>query len=416
MSRLLLLPITAVILVTTAIAMLVSSVLLPMPDPADASVQGGTEVVQRFYAAVNETIATGDPADLQMVVAPHFIEENPLPGVEPGRTGLENSLIALHGSVPGLRLVAEVLVASADQVVTRVDVRDDQTSAALPAAFGGRPAVWSAVEIFRVAGGAVVGRWSTTDRLALARPLAVVNHELPIPTPRVVSLSRVTMAPGARWDAPLAGPRLLFVEEGSLDVQAARGSATKATLGAGSDVVVTDGGRAEAPQCVMLAAGKAWLAPAGDRIGTTNASTEAALLLVVTFSEPEIPTGVVPEAVHLPPGVTVQILAGALATRLGSGAVTVALEQITLAPDADLTLSSAEGPILVAVETGALEAATWGTAWVRNSRDGMSVASRAARLSAENGLLLETGGMVALRNDDEQSAQALVVTIQTDMR
>jgi len=413
---LLLLPLTAVILVTTAIAMLVSSLLLPMPHPADASVQGGTEVVQRFYAAVNETIATGDPADLQLVVAPHFVEENPLLGVEPGRTGLENYVVALHGSVPGLRLAAEVLVASADQVVTRVDVRDDQAPAALPAAFGGRPAVWSTLEIFRVAGGAVVGRWSTTDRLTLARPLAVVNHELPIPTPRVVNLSRVTMAPGARWDAPLAGPRLLFVEEGSLDVQTAPGSATKATLDAGSDVGVTDGGREEAPQRVMLAAGKAWLAPAGARIGATNASSAAAQLLVVTFSEPEIPNGVAPEAVHLPPGVTVHVLAGDLATRLGSGAVTVALEQITLAPDADLSLSSAGGPILVAVETGALEAAAWGTAWARNSRDGMSVASRAARLTAENGLLLDTGGVVTLRNDDELSAQAPVVTIQTDMR
>ena len=107
--------------------------------------------------------------------------------MDPGRTGLENYLITLHGSVPGLRLVAEVLVASADQVVTRVDVRDDLTSAALPAAFSGRPAVWSRVEIFRVAGGAVVGRWGNTDGLALARPLVVVNHELPIPTPRVIS-------------------------------------------------------------------------------------------------------------------------------------------------------------------------------------------------------------------------------------
>jgi hypothetical protein len=79
-------------------------------------------------------------------------------------------------------------------------------------------------------------------------------------------------------------------------------------------------------------------------------------------------------------------------------------------------LSSAEGPILVAVETAQLEAAAWGTAWVRNSKDGMSVASRAALLTAEIGMLVEPGGVVTLHNDDERSAQALVVAIQTDMR
>jgi predicted ester cyclase len=412
MLRLLLLSLVAVILVAMAIAMLAGSMLLPVPHLANSSVQGGAAVVQRFYAAVNETIATGDSTDLQRVVAPHFVEENPLPGVEPGRAGLENYLITLHGSVPGLRLVAEVLVVSADQVVTQVDVREDQTSAALPAALGGRPAVWSAVEIFRVAGGAIVGRWGNSDGLALARPLAVANHELPVPTPRVVSLARVTMAPGTRWDAPLAGPRLFFVDEGSLDVQAARGATTKDTPGAGTDVAITE----EVPERVMLAAGRAWMAPAGAPIGMTNVGAAVAQLLVVTFSEPTIPNGVVPEAVNLPPGITVQILAGDLATRLGSGAVTIVLEQISLAPDADLSLSSAEGPILVAVETAQLEAAVWGTAWVRDSRDGMSVASHAALLTAENGMLLEPGGVVTLHNDDERSAQALVVAIQTDMR
>ena len=61
MPRYLLLPLTTVILVAMAIAMLASSVLLPMPDAAEVSVLGGTEVVRRFYAAVNETIATETP-------------------------------------------------------------------------------------------------------------------------------------------------------------------------------------------------------------------------------------------------------------------------------------------------------------------------------------------------------------------
>ena len=184
----------------------------------------------------------------------------------------------------------------------------------------------------------------------------------------------------------------------------------------GLEVTNVDADRVEAPQRVMLAAGRAWLAPAGVQLGVTNVGGAVAQLLVVTFSEPAIPNGVVPEAVNLPPGVKVQSRAGDLATRLGSGKVTIAMEQISLAPDADVSLSSAEGPILVAVETAQLETAAWGTAWIRNSSDGMSVASHTARLTTENGMLLEPGGVVALHNGDELPAQALVVAIQTDVR
>ena len=412
MPRYLLLPLTTVILVAMAIAMLASSVLLPMPDAAEVSVLGGTEVVQRFYAAVNETIATGNPAALQRVVTPSFVEENPLPGVDPGRAGLEDYLVALHDSVPGLRLVADVIVTSADQVVTRVQVRHEPTSATLHAAFGERRAVWSPIEVFRVADGVVVGRWGHTDGLTLARPLAEETLELPIPTPRVISLVRVALAPGARWDAPRVGPRLLFLEEGALDVQAVPGSTGEGTLDVGSHTIASDGGRADATQRVMLAAGKTFLAPAGAHMSTTNVGGAATQLLVVTFSEPQIPNGAAPEAESLPFGVEVQILAGDLATRLGSGSVTVALEQITLAPDAGLNLSSAEGPILVAVETGQLEAAVWGTAWVRRGSDGMSTAVDEATIAEGDGLLLHPGALIHVRNAGDKPAAVLILMLR----
>ena len=78
--------------------------------PQSSRSPGGPDVVERFYAAVNETIATGNPGALRRVVNPSFTDENPLPGVNPGRAGLEAYLVSLHRSDPGLRLEAEVLV------------------------------------------------------------------------------------------------------------------------------------------------------------------------------------------------------------------------------------------------------------------------------------------------------------------
>ena len=101
--------------------------------------------------------------------------------------------------------------------MTRIQVRPSELPGALPAPFGERPAVWSPIEVFRVTDGVVVGRWGYTDRLTSARRLAEQALALPIPTPRVVSLTRITLAPGTRWDAPrVAGPRLIFAEAGFL--------------------------------------------------------------------------------------------------------------------------------------------------------------------------------------------------------
>ena len=111
MPRPMLLGIIAMLLSGMALALLASALLLPQPAPPGRVLPDGTEVVDRFYAAVNETIATGDPAPVQQVVAPHFVEEHPLPGVRPGRAGLEEYLLTLHRSVPGLRLVAQIIVA-----------------------------------------------------------------------------------------------------------------------------------------------------------------------------------------------------------------------------------------------------------------------------------------------------------------
>lgn len=392
MPRSLFLPISMMILIAIAMAMLAGSMLLPTSEAIEFSASSWTEVVDQFYAAVNETIVTGNAVALSRVVHPSFADEDPLPGVDPSRAGLEAYLVALHDADPSLRLKAEVISASAGLVVTQVEVlRQAKTSVSAPS--GEALAAWSPIEVFRVADSVIVRRWGHTDGLALAKPLAAQRLELPVPTPRIVSLMRVTLASGTRWDAPrVAGPRLLYLEEGVLDVQA------------------------DTTQRVMLTAGKDWQAPPGSITSTTSVGSTAAHLLVVTFAEPRIPNGTVPEpeAGNLPAGITAQVLAGDLATNLGTGSLIVTLELVAFAPDADLNLWSTEGPILLAVQTGQLDTTTRGTAWVRRSRDGMSVASRAGIQTTENGMFLQPGGVVALQNAERRPASALVVTIRSE--
>lgn len=407
MSRALLFPLTMLLLIATAVAMLASAMILPMSEVTALTGPVREDVVERFYAAVNEAIATGNPASLRRVVTPAFTDDNPLPGVQPGRDGLETYLATLHEADPALRLEPRVIFADARQVMTRVDVARGLPDTAQPVTLGGQQAVWSPVEVLRVADGVVVGRWGHTDGLSVARPLAAAAFDLATPTPRVIGLARITQEPGTRWDAPrVAGPRLFVMQQGVLDVQAAPSPGTT------SHSIAASAGRVHPPIRATLGAGQSWQAPAGAVTSTTNTGSAASQVLVVTFVEPQIPNEKFAKVPGLPSGVTVEVLAGDLATPLTSGPVTVTLERIALTPQGDLTLSSTDEPIMVAVEAGQLEVTTSGIAWVRRHRDGVSTTSRATTLNPDNGLLLQPPGMVTLRNREPSPAQALVLTVR----
>ena len=88
------------------------------------------------------------------------------------------------------RLEAEVVISTNHQVMTRVQVIPGAVQAARTSEVVAPRAVWSPIEVFRLANREIVGRWSQTDGLSLARPLAAQRLNLPVPTPRVVSLVR----------------------------------------------------------------------------------------------------------------------------------------------------------------------------------------------------------------------------------
>src|SRR5215210_1107860 len=198
---------------------LIAGSFLWQPAIPPAAASGNTEVIRRFYAAANETIATGDTTALHDVVAPHFVDQDPIPGMNPDRGGLEGYLAALHALVPDTELLVEAVVAGGDRAMARVAVRGGQGPTPLRDAVVDQPVPWGPVDVFRIAGGKVVERWSQTDDLTLVRPVTEAAIDLLSPSPRVVTLDRMTFEPDAGWRPSPAGPRLIFLETGALRVE-----------------------------------------------------------------------------------------------------------------------------------------------------------------------------------------------------
>lgn len=412
MRRSLFLGASAIIFIGAAAAMIAAAVLaqpLPVTSSDTQGENAAADVARQFYAAVNATIATGDAAPLRTVVA-SFVDENPLPGVRAGREGLEEYLAALHAASPGTRLMVEEMVAAGDRVVAQVRVAGDPSSATLRGFLVDQPPIWGAVDVLRIADGVVVEHWGQSGDLALTRPLAEVELDLPVPAPRVVTLERLTMSHGATWHAAPTGARLLYLEAGALRVDLAASEEATASI-AGS---VTSGStpNAVSSQPAMLSPGRSLLVPADARCAATNVGAGQVRLLVATFAVPHIPNGDSLDSEPLPSGVTRQILAGDLATQTGIGPATLTLDRLSLARQARLSLSSDRGPVLLAVASGRLSASAWGTAWMRRGADGVSVQRGSGALTTGDGLLLHPGGLVAVQNADDGPSDVLVLTLR----
>jgi ketosteroid isomerase-like protein len=394
--------------VVAGVMLIAGSFLLQPPAPAVAS--GNTDVIRRFYAAANETIATGDTTALQAVVAPHFVDQDPVPGMKPDRGGLMGYLAALHALVPDTELLVEAVVAGDDQAMARVAVRGGQGPVSLRGAIVDQPEPWGQVDVFRIAGGKVVERWSQTDDLALIGAATEVALDIPAPTPRVLRLDRFTFEPNAGWSPPPAGPRFVFLESGSLRLEIADREPVTATLPV-AETARLAGIASKTPKVLSLSAGESSLVPAGADLAMINTGGGAARVLISTFSAPRTPGGA-PTADVLPPGVTSQTLAGGLATDVRVGPAALALAQVTLARNARLSLSSVDGPVLVAVESGRLTVEPWGRGWLRRGSDGVSVGLDEQVMARGDGLMLHQGGLATLQIAGDGPAVGYILTLR----
>jgi predicted SnoaL-like aldol condensation-catalyzing enzyme len=402
------------LLLVAAIASLAAAALLPQPSlesprPLDE------RAVQRFYTAVNTAIATGNTAPLRAAVAPHFVDQEPLPGVRSGRDGLEEYVALLHAAAPETRLAAETVAAVDDRAVVRVAVQTVRAAEPTLATLGWRPALWGPVDVLRVANDKIVERWSATVGQGLVQPLARVAFDLPAPPPPVVTVARYTLAAGAVWTSRHPGPRVLLVEPESPGVSVAisappGGSAP--TEPPRPDAAGRSAMRPGTP--VSLAAGQSLVMIPEARYDARNAGEASARLWVVAFDVPRVANLAQGGAETLPPDVSAQTFASDLATDIRPGPTGLAVEAVTLGPGGRLTLAEGTGPRVVALVTGRVGIASSEPVWVRRGTDGFSDKADTALLTPGGGLLMPARGILALENHAAEAAEALVVTVQPD--
>ena len=173
-----------------------------------------------FYAAVNDVMETGDTAPLADIVAPGLVEHSGRSG-DTGAAGLARTVLAERTTWPGIRIVVDDLrVTGPDAITAWVHPETSAPPDAVGFAATAAPASWGPIEVLRIAGGRIVDRWASGRNDVLLEPLGQLP---PIDTQLqpVVQVERHTLQAGASdklIGGAGAGPRLLYVEYGTVSV------------------------------------------------------------------------------------------------------------------------------------------------------------------------------------------------------
>jgi predicted SnoaL-like aldol condensation-catalyzing enzyme len=127
------------------------------------------QVVRRF---MDEVMSGGSLAAADELVAPDFVDHDPLPEQPPGVEGIKRAVRTLHGALGGafydLHFQIEDLMAVEDRVVVRWRASGVQIKDFLGLPATNRHVTATGIDILRVVGGKIVERWGPADRLGLA--------------------------------------------------------------------------------------------------------------------------------------------------------------------------------------------------------------------------------------------------------
>lgn len=348
-TRAILYPLTAVLAVATAVALV--ALVATMPSAAGGPVPTGTSdeaATRRFYAALNRAIASGDLDLLETAVWPELAVHRS-DGQTWGLDELRRHLLALHAGQPGGALRVERVFAADHRAIAEVALVGAGRERPL-AVHDGVPAAHGRHDHLRVADGRVVEYAGVAVETSASR--AVIAGDAAVPRHGVVrvELFRVTLQPGAKLPMYVAGGPLLYaVESGEISLWSI---AAREATGSGEH------GLRPGDQAVLRPGASHSLRTVGPDPTTVFAAMllpDGALSPLKAWGMDIIPPAESPPRQIWPPGVEVVPVGGGDLDWQATGATEpgrVAVDRLVLPPGRHRVLGPPAGVGLLTVESG----------------------------------------------------------------
>jgi predicted ester cyclase len=147
------------------------------------SAEENKAIVLRLYEAFNHN----DPAVIDEILAPNFVDNSSSLGRTAGPEGLRHVVNLYHEAFPDMLItVDKIMAAENDCVVVMEDFRGTHAGVFTVSTPDGdllrtppthRQATMSGINVFRLADGRIVERWGEENKLSLLQQLNVVSME-----------------------------------------------------------------------------------------------------------------------------------------------------------------------------------------------------------------------------------------------
>ncbi len=125
-------------------------------------------LVRRLFDAV---LNQGRVEILDELIAPGYVENNPVPGQKPGADGVKTRLKGLRGAFPDIRFVLESLVAEGTLVAARYHWEGTHKGTFLGIPPTGRKIVVRGMDFYRFVDGRLVEHWDNVDEFGMLSQL-----------------------------------------------------------------------------------------------------------------------------------------------------------------------------------------------------------------------------------------------------
>lgn len=133
-------------------------------------IEQNKELVRSFVDGLNQ----GDLDVFDELLAPHFVDHTPFPGVPPTREGWKGAFPMEREAFPDMQIHIEDQIAEDGYVVVRAKITGTQQGEFMSVPPTGKEVTIPNITIFGVDNGKIVERWTLFDALGMMAQLGAV--------------------------------------------------------------------------------------------------------------------------------------------------------------------------------------------------------------------------------------------------
>lgn len=393
------------------------------PLPPSRSTIAGAEA---FYAAINETLESGNSTSLAGMLADDFVERGSIDPEANDSSALIERMASLHATFPLMRVEPVEIHSVGDFAVAMLEVTGSAQGmlAGIPVEAGD---LLQGLEMLRIVEGKVVERWPAGERdVSFAG-----QRTIPIPRPGTsqlllrAGLERWTLSPYTSKTLFLDSATLLIVTSDGLDLRlepqvvpdVPLSAETRARAKIYAENSSTDPMPIPESDHVSLAPGQIVVLPEKFRVTLRNAADQAAPLYAVTIAQ--LAAGGTFQFLATPTGAdtdetafTRTVVAPGLLLERSSPEMRISLGRALLQPGEALPRHTAPGIELMTVTRGTVAVtADDGTVWQAGAQASAIRSSEPITIEAGSGTSAAEGSRLGYEASGDEPAEVLLVSV-----